>query len=80
MCDSNHAIWKTNLTNSVSDDFGAEHARLTNAARVNYAQEGGLEKNELFIADWLSAGRAEGLASATLARLCTAILQYARGL
>ena len=79
VCDSNHAIWKTNLTDAVKDDFGAEHLRLTNAARVNYAQEGGLEKNELFIADWLSAGRAEGHASATLARLCTAILDYARG-
>lgn len=75
---ANHAIWQSNLTKVVKADFGTDHERLTNAARSNYAQEGGLEKNDLFIADWLSAARAEGLSSPTLAQLCRAILDFAR--
>lgn len=74
----NHAIWQSNLTKVVKADFGAHHERLTNAARGNYAQEGGLEKNDLFIADWLSAARAENFASPTLTQLCGAILDFAR--
>jgi predicted ATP-dependent endonuclease of OLD family len=74
----NHAIWQTNLTKVVKNDFGANHERLTEAARVNYAQEGGLDKNDLFIAEWLTAARSEGLASPTLAQLCQSILTFAR--
>ena len=73
----NHAIWQTNLGDAVRVDFGAHHERLTNAARVSYAQEGGLEKHDLFIAEWVTAGRNEGLASPTLQQLCTAILSFA---
>jgi len=75
----NHAIWKTNLTDTVKADFQvADYDRLTNAARLFYAQEGGLEKNDLFIADWLSAARTSNLASATLGQLCQAIINFAR--
>jgi energy-coupling factor transporter ATP-binding protein EcfA2 len=73
----NHAIWQTNLGDAVRVDFGVHHERLTNAARVSYAQEGGLEKHDLFIAEWVTAGRNEGLASPTLQQLCTAILSFA---
>ena len=78
ICVGNHAIWQTDLTDVVKADFGANYQRLADAARVNYAQEGGLEKNDLFIADWLSAARGEGLASATLTQLCQTILAFAR--
>lgn len=44
VCGGNHAIWQTNLTDVVKADFGANYDRLVNAARINYAQEGGLEK------------------------------------
>jgi predicted ATPase len=73
-----HAVWKTNLTAVVESDFGTDCANYKNAARVHYAQEGGLEKHDLFIADWLSAAHADGKTSNTLAALCTAILEHAR--
>lgn len=75
---ANHAIWQTNLGDAVKADFGANYERLTNVARVSYAHEGGLEKHDLFIAEWVTAGRSEGLASPTLQRLCNAILAFAR--
>lgn len=76
--ESNHIIWQTNLTAVVKADFEADYERLTNATRVNYAHEGGLEKNDLFIADWLAAARNESLASSTLTELCQSILKFAR--
>lgn len=76
----NHVIWTTNLTSTVKADFGADYERLTNAARANYAQEGGLEKNDLFIAEWVSEARRENLSSPALGMLCNSILTCARGL
>ncbi len=78
ICTGNHAIWQKNLTEVVKADFGADYERITNAVRLNYAQEGGLEKNDLFIAEWVTAAREERLASATLARLCQSILTFAQ--
>jgi len=75
---SNYAIWQTSLTNDVKADFGDSYNRITEVVRVNYAQEGSLEKNDLFIADWISAARNENLKSATLERLCNSILAFAR--
>lgn len=75
---ANHAVWTTNLTRVVKEEFGENYDRVTNAVRVSYAQEGGLEKNDLFIAEWLAASRSDGLASATLAQLCQSILTFAR--
>ncbi len=73
-----HAIWKTNLGDSVKADLGEDYTRYVEAARVHYAHEGGLEKHDLFIAEWLSAARGDRKSSATLAALCSAILQFAR--
>jgi putative ATP-dependent endonuclease of the OLD family len=76
---ANYAIWQTNLTKTVKSDFPeADYDRLTESARQHYAQEGGLEKNQLFIADWLSMARGENLSSNTLAQLCQSILAFAR--
>ncbi len=73
-----HTIWPTKLGDIVKNDFGTNHTRLMEAARLRYAQEGNLEKNDLFIADWLTAAQDEGLESPTLNKLCRAILDYAQ--
>jgi predicted ATPase len=73
-----HAIWQTNLTKRVDADFGADCPAYKEAARLHYAQEGGLDKHDLFIADWLSAAHADGKTSSTLEALCTSILQHAK--
>lgn len=78
--EANHAIWPTNLGTVVKADFGENYDRFAEAARVSYAHEGGLEKHDLFIAEWVSAGRNENVASQTLQSLCTAILSFARTL
>ena len=75
---ANHAIWTTNLGSTVKADFAEHYEPLANAARTRYGNEGGLEKHDLFIADWVSAGRRAGHSSPTLRRLCTAILDFAR--
>ena len=74
-----HAIWPTSLTQIVEADFGADCNKYKEGARLHYAQEGGLEKHDLFIADWLSEAHADGKTATTLAALCTAILRYAQG-
>jgi hypothetical protein len=74
----NHAIWTTNLTKIVRADFPeADYLRIADAVRLNYAQEGGLEKNHLFIAEWVAAARTENLRSRTLNDLCNAIIRFA---
>jgi putative ATP-dependent endonuclease of OLD family len=72
-----HAIWRTNLTEVVHADFGNDADKYKNTARVHYAHEAGLEKHDLFIADWLSEAHKAGKTSPTLTNLCTAILNFA---
>jgi predicted ATP-dependent endonuclease of OLD family len=76
--EKNYAIWPTNLADIVKSEFGEEYERLANSARIHYAQEGGLEKNELFIAEWLTAGYDENIRSSTLNLLCQKILEFSR--
>lgn len=76
--EANYAIWKTNLGEAVKADFGDQYDRLKEGARQVYAQEGGLEKHDLFIAEWLTTAHGEGLTSPTMQRLCTAVLDFAR--
>ncbi|CAN5503772.1 ATP-dependent endonuclease [soil metagenome] len=75
---ADHAIWPTNLGDAVKADYGAAYDNYAESARRHYAQEGGLEKHDLFIADWLSAAHADGKTSSTLSTLCTAILDFAK--
>lgn len=76
--EANHAIWSTNLTKTIKSDFSeADYARLVEAARINYAHEKDLEKNHLFIAEWITAAHNDGLRSATLSSLCRSILDFA---
>jgi putative ATP-dependent endonuclease of OLD family len=74
----NHTIWSTNLTEVIRHDFGENYQRITDAIRVNYDNEGSLNKNELFIAEWVTVAYNEGLRSTNLATLCTSILQFSR--
>jgi len=73
----NYAVWRTNLGDVVKAEFGGDYGRLVETARVRYAHERGLEKHDLFIAEWVAAGRNEGLASQSLQQLCSSILDYA---
>lgn len=73
-----YAIWSTNLGDAVKADFGDQYDRLKEGARHIYSHEGGLEKHDLFIAEWLTTAHGEGLTSPTMQRLCTAILDFAR--
>jgi len=73
----NCAIWKHNLTKRIEADFGESSATYKEAARIHYAHEGGLEKHDLFIADFLAAAHADGKTSETLIRVCDSILEYA---
>lgn len=75
---ASHTVWKHNLTETVKGDFGTDYQRITDLVRVHYAQEGGLDKNDLFIAEWLTAAYNEGLRSPNLSTLCNSILQFAR--
>ena len=78
---ANYAIWETNLTKTVRADFPeADFSRITDAARQRYGHEGGLEKNDLFIADWLTAAHREGFRSGTLTRLCQSMITFAQTL
>ena len=77
----NYAVWATSLTKSVRADFpNKELCGFLNLSRQNYAHEGGLEKHELFIADWLTAASEAGFKSATIADLVKAILGFAQSI
>jgi energy-coupling factor transporter ATP-binding protein EcfA2 len=75
---NNHAIWSTNLGDVVKADFGADYEVFANGARNRHGNEGGIEKHDLFIADWLTAASDAGRRSPTLNQLCSSILHYAR--
>jgi hypothetical protein len=75
---SNYAIWTNTLSEAVEGDIGGKCSEYKEAVRINYSHEGGLEKNELFIADWITAAYKSGETSVTLDSLCTSILEYAR--
>lgn len=72
----NHAIWHSNLTEVVRNEFGDDYVQITESARQYYAQEGGLEKNGLFIAEWLTIAYNQNLRSTILNTLCENILTF----
>lgn len=74
----NHAIWKTNIGSVVKAEFGNHYDQVVERARVHYAHEGGLKKNEFFISEWLNIAREKEIVSQTLQQLCAAILDFAR--
>jgi len=76
--ESDNAIWKENLTKTVEGDFGEDCAKYKEAARKHYSHEGGLEKHDLFIADFLASAYDDGKTSEALTKLCDAILLHAK--
>lgn len=75
----NYAIWPTNLADVVKGDLSTGvHTRLTNQARAHYGFEQGLNKDDLFIAEWLSAAYESGYKTASMDNLCDKILGFAR--
>jgi predicted ATP-dependent endonuclease of OLD family len=76
--EGDNAIWKENLTRTVEGDFGEDCAKHKEEARKHYSHEGGLEKHDLFIADFLASANDDGKTSETLSKLCDAILLHAK--
>jgi putative ATP-dependent endonuclease of OLD family len=72
-----YAVWETSLTERVEEDFGEKARDYKNVASEHYAHEGGLQKHDLFIADFLAAAFEDGNRSSTLNSLCDSILEYA---
>ncbi len=75
-CDA--VMWTTEIGRVVSADFQADElARYREAARTRYDNAGDLEKNSLFIAEWLHLAWHNGKKSSSLLRLCESILARA---
>jgi hypothetical protein len=74
---SDHTVWPTNLTDVVRADTGTGGETARNVVRQHYGNEGGLEKNALFIAEWLTEAAANGARSEKLEALVEAILAHA---
>lgn len=75
---SSCTVWPSNLTEVVKQDFGGRLDKFKEPVRVNFAQEGDLEKNVLFLAEWLTAASDAGCQSPSLAGLCNSILEFAK--
>jgi predicted ATP-dependent endonuclease of OLD family len=75
-CDA--VMWTTEIGRVVSADFQADELdRYREAARTRYDNAGDLEKNSLFIAEWLRLAWHDGKKSSSLLRLCESILARA---
>ena len=73
-------MWKSNIGKVVEEDFDpAILQSIKSAARVQCGQMGGIDKDALFIAEWLAQAWNDGKRSATLERLCTTILSFGTG-
>jgi predicted ATP-dependent endonuclease of OLD family len=71
--------WSENMGNAIEADFDAgDLQRFQDSARATCGQARSLNKNSMFIAEWLSCANDEGKESATLRSLCEAILASAR--
>ncbi len=75
---ASYTVWPSNLTEVVRAELGAEGERLRNRTRLNYANEGDLEKNWFFLSDWLGEAWQAGLFSPSLVGLAERVLAYAR--
>jgi putative ATP-dependent endonuclease of OLD family len=74
-----HVIWRDEIGPAVEADFAqADYRRLKDEARQDYAHEADLDKNALYIADWLTLAKAEGRESGVLVSLCDAVIAFAR--
>jgi energy-coupling factor transporter ATP-binding protein EcfA2 len=76
---SDYTIWPKTISHVVDEELGADLDVHKNAVRAYYAHEGGLEKNALFIADWMNGAYEAGLRSRALHDLIERILIHAEG-
>lgn len=74
---TDYTIWPTNLTRVIYAEMGSGGEDARNRVRLNYADEGGLEKNALFIAEWVHAASDAGVRSELLRTLVARILTHA---
>jgi predicted ATP-dependent endonuclease of OLD family len=75
---TNVVMWKSNMGKVVEADIPAtELQKYQQTARQNCGQVEGLEKNALFIAEWLKLAWDGGHKSPTLERVCNEILKFA---
>jgi predicted ATP-dependent endonuclease of OLD family len=72
-------MWTSEMGPIIDADFTEQdRQRFKEAGRLSCGQVGGLDKNALFIAAYLMSAWDAGQRSPTLARLCEAIIQFAR--
>lgn len=75
---NNYVVWPTNLTKVVREEFGEAFNREAEPMRLRFADEGGLEKNSLFIAAWLTEATNKGDSSESLKKLCQSVIAYVK--
>jgi predicted ATP-dependent endonuclease of OLD family len=74
----NVVMWKSDIASIVQGDIpAAEFIKHIDHARKNCGQVEGLEKNSIFVAEWLTLAWQAGHKSPTLERLCNEILRFA---
>ncbi|MGB0662262.1 MAG: ATP-dependent nuclease [Pontibacterium sp.] len=71
---SNLRMWKTNITNTIGPEFGADWKQHEDQAAAFYGNAGGLKKNPLAVSRALESAWKAGLKSDTLQNLVNNIL------
>jgi hypothetical protein len=70
-------MWNTEIGQVVASDFELEQlTKFKAAARLRYDNAGDLEKNSLFVSEWLCLAWKDGCKSKNLLRLCDAIAAH----
>ncbi|ENM5925941.1 ATP-dependent endonuclease [Vibrio mimicus] len=71
----NLRMWKTNITNTIGPEFGADWKKHEDSAAAFYGNAGGLKKNPLAVSRALETAWNEGLKSTTLEELVNSLLE-----
>ena len=77
---ADHVIWRTNIGDVVAQEIGErDWSTIRDKVRVDHDfNMKGLNKNTMFIGHAVAAAAEQGKKSASLERLCTTILSYAK--
>jgi energy-coupling factor transporter ATP-binding protein EcfA2 len=74
----NHTVWPSELTGAISDELANQGLNaIKNQVRQSYNDEGGLEKNSIFIAEWMHTAAEAGVRSKILSDLVERIIAFA---
>lgn len=71
---TNLRMWKTNITNTISPEFGEKWKQHEDQAAAHYGNVGGLKKNPLAVSRALEYAWGAGLKSTILQELVNTIL------